>query len=409
MMKYARCAPSHLEAVSNQVPEDSDQNNLDKGLPNQSEAGTESSENKKRFSASMEINADQVVENVQSEQTGSFELQFIDKTKVINSQKGESVQIKETVKNEGPGASILNDKDFCYTKDPLFLPTDAFMNVSELAQACLSIGCHGNSLQYKDLHKLETFKVDDATLSEVCDNSKGAQNSVPSNYSKVQGHIPEGDHHSKGQGFQGEKDDLCDNCDNSKNTVCDTFSKSATTVQTLQTENSLSADASFGSNKSMLHIRSSAGSSGTVLETCTSSNIPKLQDLSVGNIETSIADEHLSMKCPNSATADKILDESHQTDDYDKLVSDDRNHGNKLLSGDCYHGDKVPSDDCNHGDKDNVSDEEMAFFVRCYFPYLSARGIRNKTKEHGKSLYKTWCAFVCCLQGKNWLTTCLFS
>ena len=406
MIKYARCAPSHSEAVSNQVPEDSDQNNMDKGLPNQSdEAGMESSENTKRFSASTEINADQVVENVQSEQTGSSEDMFIDQTKVINSQKSEVVQIKETVKNEGPGASILNDKDFCYTNDPLFLSTDAFMKVSEIAQACFSIGCHGNILRYKNLHKLETFKVGDTTVSEVCDNSKGAQNSVPSNSSKVQGH----DHHSKGQGFLGEKDDLCDNCDNLTNTVCDTFSKSATAVQNLQTENSLSADDSSGRKKNMLHIRSSAGSNDTVLETSTSSNIPELQDLSVEKTETSNANEHLSIKCPNLATADKILDESHQTDDYDKLVSDDRNHGNKLLSGDCNHGDKLPSDDCNHGDKDNVNDEEMAFFVRCYFPYLSARRIRYKTKEHGKSLYKTWCAFVCCLQGKNWLTTCLFS
>lgn len=57
----------------------------------------------------------------------------------------------ESFRNSETFIKILSDKDFCYLTDPLHLSKDLHQDVSELAQACFDIGCHGDILKFIEL------------------------------------------------------------------------------------------------------------------------------------------------------------------------------------------------------------------------------------------------------------------
>ena len=351
LAKYTQSALIHSEAVSGQVFSDSDKMRTNKTLDNWKSTQT------------VETKADPIEltkeNSSKSDTSESFGRE--NESKIVGTGKSEKIKSADTLKHGEPGASILSDKDFCYTKDPLFLPVDVFSNVSELALACFDIGCHGNILQYQDLQvsqnegKIDTLKSSkkyEETVSELSNNLTDKTDTGTKYYCEVQGHSSEDAQHSKGQGCQRKGGSLPG--DASKN-ICDT---------NLETAN--------GSKLNETALM------------CSENNV-SVSDNSVQQETT--ADKigyALTQSDLTSSVHESNMRENKSFDLCPDVISEVKGEGH-------YHS--------NSSFGDEVDDEGTAFFVRCYFPYLSAIKIRNKTKEHGKCWYQTWCALVLCLQG----------
>ena len=381
IIKYAQSALSHAETVS-----DLDQKDVSDNQSDSASCVTKSS-GQDILSESNEIKSDLKPE------TDGFKL--VQEIEVVPSDNEQvSYQKKEIIsmKYEEPGASILKDKDFCYTKDPLFLPYDVFMDVLELAQACFDIGCHGNILQYRSLqveqsqNKIETnvksVKMCDEIMTETCANVQDAHATEKYDTTQRQSVVCQG-HHA-------EKCGLCDR------EICDKHFDSSNL------------------------LKNHPSSISNLMDNCSVSDENILQNLSANSDSSSDSDQKLSSKklqglSSKAATETSSQQVSVQNTDSLKELNDNLNvRTNKdvevVLAEDIEIRDKGHQIrdteepqlyDCNHCDKDEYCDQEMAFFVRCYFKYLSAVKIRKKTAEYGKCFFQTWCALVTCLQGKN--------
>lgn len=356
VMKYAQSALIGPVGVSDNETNESSQANVNKTTENLSD--TESIGNK---------------ENTTGMDTNKFQCS----------------SVSDTLKNEGPGACILNDKDFCYTKDPLFLQTDVFSSVSELAQACFDFCCHGNILQFKNLYAsphqgkndptLISVKDCDKTLSEHLNNFTDRLITETKDFNNAQDQLSGHAHYSKDDGFKYDKDSF----DNSAKGTCDESSKYAVGSECIEaalTDSRISSSDNCG-----FHKNTTGAGSGFLKETETVSRSD--------SIENQSAD---STKIPLDQPSDRLTDIN--VSDYKSELN--RNKDLEICSGRTGKVESCGHQNCDSNHYNDLMDKEIAFFVRCYFPYLSAIKIRNKTKERGKSWHQTWGALVSCLQGK---------
>ena len=456
IVKYTQSNLSHGEAVSDSDQVDNKDNQSDSVSNAIMVSGPENVINAENNDVKRDLKLEQDIS----------ELSFDTKTasSVNNQAKADLNQNKETVmgKSREPGASILKDKDFCYTKDPLFLPSDVFSDVSELAQACFDICCHGNILLYRNLQsdqnpcKIETdtklTKVSDDTEKAVCDNLKLAQLTVTEKFDGAKGESVEcEDRYDK-------EDTLCakEICD--KHTECSVSSthqsvgdnsnardqalfhdgpmsgdsrKPFTDVSDKQENSSSDKEISTNSDKeisiiSETEIGSNCDKDISInSENEISSNFDKEISNNTDKEVSSNTDKEMSSNInkeksnnSNNETSD-MSSLSVSVDDSSSLQDNLQNTHNVLSYNHTNVGAKVEitqdevtkevhetpitsnSCCCNQDDREEHWDEEMAFFVRCYFMYLSAVRIRRKTVEYGNCFYQTWCALVSCLQGKN--------
>ena len=346
ILKYTQSAHTHSEAVSGDPSETEANKIVNNAKTAQTETNITPTENSYKYDG--------------AEKLGRFS-----EEKLVDHGKGANRSV-DSSKHTIPGASILNDKDFCYTKDPLFLPADVFSNVSQLAQACFDIGCHGNILQYKDLQVSQNndkekpskdSKVFNEYVSEVSDI---LTDRINIGTIEVQGQSSEGAQHSKGQGCQYEQDSLlCREQDSLPNSAskdnCDSNVENENYAK-LNESDLMCSDNKESVSISFINQNIDADMSGNELTDT---------DLTGAAHKLDITENKSDLPCSENRI--EVKGEGH-----------------------CHRN-------CNQGDE--IIDEETSFFVRCYFPYLSAIKIRNKTKEHGKNWYQTWCALVSCLQG----------
>ena len=360
ILKYTQSAHTHSEAVS--------------GDPSETEANKVM--NNANTTQTVETNITPTEDSY--EYDGAEKLGRFSEEKLVDHTKGANMSVDGS-KHAIPGASILNDKDFCYTKDPLFLPADVFSNVSELAQACFDIGCHGNILQYKDLQvtqnkdKVETLKDSKQFKEYVSEVSDNLTDKINIGTIEVQGQSSEGAHHSKGQGQYEQDSLLCREQDNLPNSAskdnCDTDVENENYTKINE------SDLMCSDNKESVSIVNQ--------NVNTDMSESKLTDVNlIGAVDKLNSTENKS-DLPCSENKVEVKDEGHCHSNCNK----EDHHSN------CHQGDEI-------------IDEETSFFVRCYFPYLSAIKIRNKTKEHGKNWFQTWSALVSCLQGNTAFTLC---
>ena len=314
----------------------------------------------------------------------------------------------DTPKPGEPGASILNDKDFCYTKDPLFLPANVFSNVSELAQVCFDLGCHGNILQYKDLQAsqnkdeiktLKSSKEFEENVIEFSDNLTDKSDIGTNKNFEDQGHSSESAQHSKGQGYKYEQDSLLDSEQDSlpgssSKDICDTNLENANYTK-------LNESALMCSNhkESDSIVKQEKNADVSDEELAHMDFVGAVHKQNITENESGDAQTHVDLVGAFHEQNMTENDNVHPCPNNTIVVRGEGHCHSNSNQGDCHSNSNQGDCHGNSNEGDEITDEETAFFVRCYFPYLSAIKIRSKTKEHRKCWYLTWCALVSCLQG----------
>ncbi|KAK3581472.1 hypothetical protein CHS0354_031798 [Potamilus streckersoni] len=268
--------------------------------------------------------------------------------------------------------------EFCYTKDPLFLPQHLLSSVSELATACFDIGCHGN-MKYLDKRNFpdynddfhcetESTLVSDATTTLCC--------------------------HEK----QNEKSVNCTAvCDTCKGSVCKIVEKS-------DLKSNGNGDFSVRSVPEIVQGLSAE------------SEVVRTYD------KTLVENYNGNHKCTNSSNGQLTFDMIETVpDSVGKKTSKvmDKNLDTEAEpTGQCYRDENVPdfgnqrsetsqrnSEIFNrnleiHNCDPGTQDRQLSYFVGCYFPYLKVSRIRKVILASEIPLYFTWCSLMTCIKEK---------
>ena len=254
--------------------------------------------------------------------------------------------------------------EFCYIVDPLFLSSHLFSKVCEMAQACFDIGCHGNILEFQKYVKEDKCEKesDRVELNDVCDTQNRSTNPERVN-DKAKNIVDEqaiSDLSSSGEGMK------------------------AVNVRVF------SGGDGVANNKNINETNATADSGISVMSSEKNSfeqMDAEIDDLPIDNSGF----ESFTVKTNLSTTeiTTKTLDRNTKTTIY--LVNNEIE--NNLASVDKL-GTLQTKFESSTG-KDN----SMAFFVRCYLPYLKLCRVREDILE-GRLGSSSWCGLVSAMEGR---------
>ena len=281
--------------------------------------------------------------------------------------EGDGEQSEEKVKIGKDSAITLTSlmkNEFCYIVDPLFLSSHLFVKVCEMAQACFDIGCHGNILEFHKYVKEDKCEKesDRVELNDVCDTQNRSTNPERVN-DKAKNIVDEqaiSDLSSSGEGMK------------------------AVNVRVF------SGGDGVANNKNINETNATADSGISVMSSEKNSfeqMDAEIDDLPIDNSGF----ESFTVKTNLSTTeiTTKTLDRNTKTTIY--LVNNEIE--NNLASVDKL-GTLQTKFESSTG-KDN----SMAFFVRCYLPYLKLCRVREDILE-GRLGSSSWCGLVSAMEGR---------
>ncbi|XP_052800532.1 uncharacterized protein LOC128231569 [Mya arenaria] len=265
--------------------------------------------------------------------------------------------------------TVLQDKDFCYVKDPLLLPRLLFKDVCELAQACFDIGCHGNIMKFhKNTSGKSSFSQGHDKMP-VCDTDCGASN--------------------------GEESCSCSNTGingDAKETVIGCAERELTSTSVVT-----------NCDKSASHIRDDM--SKTFMNT--------FQTVTVCDKVEQTQHEHIEQN-GNTQEKEKILNMQSSENDVNQghnnmlpKCADTIENVNTAMCTTSEHFKNIQTVICAASVPEErpssvevgkeVQDKEMGFFLRCYFPYMQVGKVRADVLS-GRAGYHTWTAIITCME-----------
>lgn len=322
---------------------------------------------------------------------------------------------------------ILSDGEFCYMKSPLHLPPDMLKDVSELAQACFDIGCHGNILMLIDFeYNIEQGKETQTVVK--------TEEVVVSQHSDT--NVMESDHNSNGENLNGNNAADEDPSSNGADRL-DVVESEIVPVEEIVEMEDCDSRKTHSIDELIVCDKCSISSLGDVVSQA-DVRLEELKDdydktlLETGNTEQArresekiemdsiqcgvldnnsdcTADEHAVKESVESKTNTKSREANYNSDI--RSVEKHGNIRNKSNQSDLNVKDyeleetdnesNVKVSNFSIGDiesNEEVEDRAMGLFIRCYFPYLSTYRIREDTLK-GKCCYHSWSALVTCMEG----------
>lgn len=298
---------------------------------------------------------------------------------------------------------ILSDKDFCYVKDPLNIPSHLLKDIADLAQACFDIDCHGNILRYQK----------DIAEKRGCDLLEEANTKV-------------------GICECGNKREYEESTGNLKAYICE---QTDSEIKELDDENYSDKQDTFEEKTVETIENNTEESGGMVRSKIASDNIEHDGDVTE-SVEHSVAMDQngmtfeISDKDQNNTeiitafVARNAIDEqnpikpsgehrdkhgntkSGETDEQsakgfvtetEKDSDVTKNHQMTAGAGDQSVEESI--DTINVDEKYiKGKDKSMSFFIRCYLPYLRLPRVREVILS-GKLGYESWCGLVASMEG----------
>lgn len=266
----------------------------------------------------------------------------------------------------------LRENEFCYVYDPLCLSSLMLKHVCELTQACFDVGYHGDILKFQ--------KYEKAGIIESSPDSGGLTNEQ--NQGKNVGYSVE-------QSCILEKNQICDiQCTSSIPENISNYSKNVS-KQTVEIEPAVSDLSSSGeyithaddshvsaqidNHKSSLHITENPARSAS------NTNIPSV------SIKESFEDSDTKMERLADGAAG-----NNQPSCYGKTEIDQSN----VIASNMVPLEMQDQEDLMATGKD----DSMAFFIRCYLPYLKLARVRQEILA-GNLGYKSWCGLLAGMEG----------
>lgn len=298
---------------------------------------------------------------------------------------------------------ILSDKDFCYVKDPLNIPSHLLKDIADLAQACFDIDCHGNILRYqKDIAEKRGCDLLEEANTKVgicgCRNKRQREGSTE---------------HSKARICEQMNSDIeeldDENTSDKQDTVVD---KTIETIENNSEESGVMVrskvapetfDHGGGVTESVEHSVA-LDQNGITFEISDKDQnnteiITAFVSRNVGEEKNRIkpSDEHRDKHCnTRSGEADEqgsqgLVTETEKDSDVTK------NHWMTAGAGDQSVEESI--DTVNVDEKYiERKDISMGFFIRCYLPYLRLSRVREVLLS-GKLEYESWCGLVASMEG----------
>ncbi|XP_052269616.1 uncharacterized protein LOC127871025 isoform X2 [Dreissena polymorpha] len=266
---------------------------------------------------------------------------------------------------------IIKNEEFAYVKDPLTLPHVLLKEVSELAQACFDLGCHGDILEYQNIEKYE-----EALLQYSCEECNSNCDS-----SMSERHI-------------NKSHDSVDLAESTRSHLVDNNKQTSV-------------------NESVCFLVKSESMEQQSVETCVKEN-------TVSEVQIKFVDEicDLQSSCLTSEHL-QFNEKSDVMESYTALAKESDNSveetskklngienvtllGNNMQSmGNALEKKKTKDEEkafiVVDRESENKADLASAFFVRCYFPYLSCHRVRSEVLS-GNVAFHTWSALVTCME-----------
>ncbi|XP_053385025.1 uncharacterized protein LOC123535954 [Mercenaria mercenaria] len=272
------------------------------------------------------------------------------------------------VRNSESVIKILSDRDFCYLTDPLCISSDLFQDVCELTQACFDIGCHGDILKFIEFR--------------FCEKNFPENNHDLPDAEKVVTDVSDTD-----VVIKADKD------------YTENLETATSSEKKCATDNGRDCDKSFPcddeehSDKNKLKEDLDESEIGTE-----ASNLPEVKHNSLGDEEVEI--ENLAIDSRTALTGGKSNAEKLQLPNEQSCETNSANGTDKHFGTDFNEAAKQKENGITGlANDDEIQDKAMAFFVRCYFPYLTVFRVREETLK-GKCCYNVWSALVTCMEGK---------